>query len=285
MNDYFTQGQQLLESGQIKDAIASFQQAIPLAPSSTWSYYYLGLALDKDGQLEGATSQFKKAIELDPELIWAHHFLGETLVKLGRLEEAVGEFKRAIALKPDLSWSYHHLGETLYKLEQWDESIINLQRAIELNPDFSWSHHYLNEALSQLHKREEASALTQDVEWVINDNNSTDDTSTNHYYDLALSLAEQGRLLDAICCYRRALNINPQLATCKCFLDKLDQKNHIRINAQDLHILPDNKTEYTDTGKIISLSSNQGFVFYGPYIDIPDGWYHVNVVFEFCEDS
>lgn len=291
MNDYFTQGQQLLESGQIKEAIASFQKAIHFDPSSTWSYYYLGLALDKDGQLDGATSYFKKAIELEPELIWAHQYLGETLVKLGRLEEAVGEFKRAIELKPELSWSYHHLGETLYKLEQWDESIINLRRAIELNPDFSWSHHYLNEALSQLQKRDEAAALTQDVELVINDNmvsndnNLTAHTSTDNYYDLALSLAEQGRLLDAICCYRRAININPQLATFKCFLDKFASKNHIRINAQDLHILPGNKIEHTHTGKIISLSSNQGFVFYGPYIDISDGWYHVNVVFEFCEVS
>jgi tetratricopeptide (TPR) repeat protein len=283
MNDYFTQGKQLLESGQIKDAIASFQKAIQFDPSSTWSYYHLGLALDKDGQLDGAVSQFKKAIELDPELIWAHQYFGETLVKLGRLEEAVGKFKIAIELKPELSWSYHHLGETLYKLEQWDESIINLRRAIELNPDFSWSHHYLNEALSQVQKRDEVAALSQDVEVVTNDNNLTDHTSTNHYYDLASSLAEQGRLLDAICCYRRGININPQLATSKCFLDKFASKSHIRINVQDLHILPGNKTEHTDTGKIISLSSNQGFVFYGPYIDIPDGWYHVNVVFDFCE--
>lgn len=285
MTDYLTQGQQLLESGQVKDAIASFQQAIQVDPSSTWSYYYLGLALDKNGQLDGAVSQFKKAIELDPELIWAHHFLGETLVKLGRLEEAVGEFKRAIELKPELSWSYHHLGETLYKLEQWDESIINLRRAIELNPDFSWSHHYLNEALSQLQKKDEAAALSQEVELVTNDNNLTDDTSTDHYYDLASSLAQQCRLLDAISCYRRAININPQLASRKCFLDNFEIKNHIRINAQDLRILPSNKTETTDTKQIISVSSNRGYVFYGPYIDIPDGWYHVNVVFEFCEVS
>ena len=87
-------------------------------------------------------------------------------------------------------------------------------------------------------------------------------------------------LLDAICCYRRAININPHLATRQSFLDNFPRRKHIRINAEDLHILPGNKTEHTDTEKIISLSSNQGFVFYGPYIDIPDGWYHVNVVFD-----
>ena len=101
ITNYLSQGNELLESGQIEEAITSFQKAVESNPSSPWAYYYLGLALDKDGQFEGSVSEFERAIALDPDLIWAHHYLGETLVKLGRLEEAVGEFERAIELKPD----------------------------------------------------------------------------------------------------------------------------------------------------------------------------------------
>ena len=78
MTDYFTQGNQLLEAGQIRKAIISFQKAIEFNPTSPWPYYHLGLALDKDGQLEGAVSEFGRAIALYPDLIWAHHYLGET---------------------------------------------------------------------------------------------------------------------------------------------------------------------------------------------------------------
>ena len=164
ITDYLTQGNELLEAGQIQEAIASFQKAVESNPSSPWPYYYLGLALDKDGQFQGSVSQFGRAIGLDPDLIWAHHYLGETLVKLGRLEEAVEKFQRAIELKPDLSWSYYHLGEALCKLGRWDEAVVNLRLAIELNPDFGWSHHFLGEALSQLQKWEEAAvALSKAV--------------------------------------------------------------------------------------------------------------------------
>jgi tetratricopeptide (TPR) repeat protein len=90
ITDYLTQGNELLEAGQIQEAIASLLKAVDSNPSSAWPYYYLGLALDKDGQFEGSVSEFGRAIALDPDLIWAHHYLGETLVKLGRLEEAVG---------------------------------------------------------------------------------------------------------------------------------------------------------------------------------------------------
>lgn len=164
ITDYLTQGNELLEAGQIQEAIASLLKAVDSNPSSPWPYYYLGLALDKDGQLEGSVSEFGRAIALYPDLIWAHHYLGETLVKLGRLEEAVGEFERAIELKPDLSWSYYHLGEALCKLGRWDEAVVNLRLAIELNPDFGWSHHSLGEALSQLQKWDEATvALSKAV--------------------------------------------------------------------------------------------------------------------------
>ena len=201
MTDYFTQGNQLLEAGQIRKAIISFQKAIEFNPTSPWPYYHLGLALDKDGQLEGAVSELGRAIALDPDLIWAHHYLGETLVKLGRLEKAVGEFQRAIEVKPDLSWSYYHLGEALCQLRRWDEAVINLRRAIELKPDFCWSYHYLGEALSQLQKWDEAAAaLSQAV---------TLHEHFGSYSALGQCLNKLGELEKAIYAYRQAIKLNP----------------------------------------------------------------------------
>lgn len=203
ITDYLAQGDELLESGQRKEAIASLQKAVESNRSSPWPYYHLGLALDKDGQLEGAVSEFGRAIALYPDLIWAHHYLGETLVKLGRLEEAVGEFQRAIELKPDLSWSYYHFGEALCQLGRWDEAVVNLRRAIELNPDFCWCHHYLGEALSRLQKWNEAAvALNQAL---------TLHEHFGSYSALGQCWEKLGELEKAIAAYRQAIKLNPDV--------------------------------------------------------------------------
>ncbi|MGL6137139.1 MAG: tetratricopeptide repeat protein, partial [Planktothrix sp.] len=100
------------------------------------------------------------------------------------------------------------------------------------------------------------------------------------YYKLSQSSLEQGKLAESIGSYRRALMLNPNL-TQPGFLGQLPELSTINIPAKQLNILPDPKTIETSEGFVISLAGNQGFVFYGPYIDIPDGFYRVQVQFDF----
>lgn len=103
------------------------------------------------------------------------------------------------------------------------------------------------------------------------------------YYELGENLAKEGDLEGAIACYHRVIALNPHSPS-KCFLDDLEAINFLRINAKELGILPGNNVEETSEG-YLSLEGNQGFVFYGPYIDIPDGLYRVRVGFNFPENS
>lgn len=103
------------------------------------------------------------------------------------------------------------------------------------------------------------------------------------YYELGENLAKEGDLEGAIACYHRVIALNPDSPS-KCFLDDLEAINFIRINAKELGILPGNNVEETSEG-YLSLEGNQGFVLYGPYIDIPDGLYRVRVGFNFPENS
>ncbi|CAD5961611.1 hypothetical protein PCC9214_03225 [Planktothrix tepida] len=102
------------------------------------------------------------------------------------------------------------------------------------------------------------------------------------YYKLSQSSFEQGKLAESIGSYRRALMLNPNL-TQPSFLGQLPELSTIHIPAKQLNILPDPKTIETSEGFVISLAGNQNFVFYGPYIDIPDGFYRIQVQFDFPE--
>jgi tetratricopeptide (TPR) repeat protein/ubiquinone/menaquinone biosynthesis C-methylase UbiE len=102
-----------------------------------------------------------------------------------------------------------------------------------------------------------------------------------YYYELGEKLAKEGDLDGAISCYHRVITLNPDLPS-KCFLDDLEAINFQRINAKELAIFPGNNVEETSEG-YLSLNGNQGFVFYGPYIYIPDGLYRVKVEFNFPE--
>lgn len=100
------------------------------------------------------------------------------------------------------------------------------------------------------------------------------------YYKLSQSSFEQGKLAESIGSYRRALMLNPNLNQ-PSFLGQLPELSTIHIPAKQLNILPDPKTIETSEGFVISLAGNQNFVFYGPYIDIPDGFYRIQVQFDF----
>ncbi|MEG4407523.1 tetratricopeptide repeat protein [Microcoleus sp. MON2_D5] len=103
------------------------------------------------------------------------------------------------------------------------------------------------------------------------------------YYELGENLAKEGDLEGAIACYHRVIALNPDSSS-KCFLDGLEAINFLEINAKELAILPGNNVKETNEG-YLSLKGNQGFVFYGPYIDIPDGLYRVRVGFNFPDNS
>ncbi len=62
----FSQGNQLLRSNQLEEAVAVYQKAIALHPNFHWSHYKLGEALEQLGRLEEAMNAYNKALSLQP---------------------------------------------------------------------------------------------------------------------------------------------------------------------------------------------------------------------------
>ncbi|MEG4422794.1 MULTISPECIES: tetratricopeptide repeat protein [unclassified Microcoleus] len=147
--DYLDEGDRLLESGTLEEAIAAYRRAIELNPDLSWSHHNLGEALAKLGQLEEASACYRRAIQLNPDFSWSYHHLGDALARQQQWEEAVVAFRRAIELNPEHFGTYCGFGQTLAKLGRIDEAITAYRRASELEPDADWIQYRLGEVLQQ----------------------------------------------------------------------------------------------------------------------------------------
>ena len=93
----FSQGQNLASLGQLKQAIAAYQQAIALDPNLAEAYCQVGILERHQGEIKQAVEHFKKALEIKPDLIPAHQNLcaiyRDTL-SLKSARQAVTEYRQ-----------------------------------------------------------------------------------------------------------------------------------------------------------------------------------------------
>ncbi|HEY9880099.1 MAG TPA: tetratricopeptide repeat protein [Leptolyngbyaceae cyanobacterium] len=85
-------------TGQISKAIAQFEQAADIDPSSAQVYFNLGVAHRVNGNLDCAIAAYQRAIEIDPAYPEAHQNLGVALFKLGKIPQCRQAFAQAIQL-------------------------------------------------------------------------------------------------------------------------------------------------------------------------------------------
>lgn len=99
-------GMVYFQTGQYKDAVVAFKQAIALKPENEAVLAnILGVALylqDDKKTLEEAAAAFRKAIDLSKDTMpKAHYNLGYALLKAGKEAEGIAELQKYLALEPD----------------------------------------------------------------------------------------------------------------------------------------------------------------------------------------
>jgi len=106
-------GKVLSRQGRNREAIASFQEAIRLAPGDYRLRFGLGILYRRVGELENATVAFREALELAPRHLQSALLLGETLLELGRPGSAEPVFRHALELAPGNQRAREGLGLAL----------------------------------------------------------------------------------------------------------------------------------------------------------------------------
>lgn len=94
---YLNRGAIQLARKELHGAIAEFDRAIAIAPSSA-AFANRGSALQQLGQLDEACDSYRNAIELAPSNPQNHFALSEILTQLDQHDKAIGALERTVAL-------------------------------------------------------------------------------------------------------------------------------------------------------------------------------------------
>ncbi len=124
----------LFQSGELADALATFDVIIALKPDFAEAHSNRGIVLQMLGRYEEALVSFNKSTEINPAYPNAYYNSGVVLQELGRYEEALSCFDKAIAVKADYSSAYNNRGSALQVLGRYEEALVAHDQAISLNP-------------------------------------------------------------------------------------------------------------------------------------------------------
>jgi tetratricopeptide (TPR) repeat protein/TolB-like protein/predicted Ser/Thr protein kinase len=121
-------------SGDYEKAVADFQRALDIEPTSDATYRGLGFAYQRLGMFNEAEKTYRRAIDLRPEYWAGYSWLGAFYSEQARYDDAAKEFQRVIDLAPDSFRGYYNLGSTLNELGRYESAIQTLQQSIAIRP-------------------------------------------------------------------------------------------------------------------------------------------------------
>ncbi|MCE0497588.1 MAG: tetratricopeptide repeat protein [Methylacidiphilales bacterium] len=146
---HYNLGNALLQKGQVDEAIAEYQKALAIKPNYAEAHYNFGNALMQEGQVDEALGEYQKALEIDPNDAEVHNNYGTALLQEGRLDEAMAQYQLALQIDPDFAEAHTDFGMVLLKKGQVDEAITEYQKALAIDPNLAEIHYDLGNALFQ----------------------------------------------------------------------------------------------------------------------------------------
>ncbi len=152
LGDWFYLGVAYLNSGQYREAIDAFNQAIRIKPDFADAHFNRGNSYKELGHYKEAIEAYKQAISIKPDDADAHHNLGVAYGSLDMHKEAIDAYKHATRIKPDHEFAHNNLGVTYGSLDMHKEAIDAFNQAIRIKPDFADAHYDLGVAYKALEK-------------------------------------------------------------------------------------------------------------------------------------
>src|SRR5579885_359548 len=122
-------GRQLLEAGQLNEAIAQLSRAASLDPKLAQAHSLLAVAYDQKGLHDRAQDSYKRAIEVNQNDPDALNNLGYSLYTNGNYRAAVDRLKRAAKLAPNDARILNNLALAQARLGKYDDAYRNFARA------------------------------------------------------------------------------------------------------------------------------------------------------------
>ncbi|WP_340118614.1 tetratricopeptide repeat protein [Pelagibius sp. 7325] len=235
-NIYRELGVLLIDAGIIDQALEALDMAVRLNSRDAKAFYHLGLIKKMQGQLKEAVDAYSMAVALKPDLAEAHinlakiaidskkYDLGErsclkaleanpklpqahiNLCMLkrqeGDLEAAVHYGKKAVQYDPMNGAAHSNLGNAYMDQHRHREALICFRKAMEFEPSFSTSYFNCANAMRLLHELDKAKAHYDKAIEI-------DPARGEFIHNMALVYVEQGRHKEALECFRKAVELEP----------------------------------------------------------------------------
>jgi Flp pilus assembly protein TadD len=139
----------LLRKGKIDAAMACFQRALQIRPSSAEARNNLGLALMQEGKLDAAVTSFHQALETRPDFAEAYDNLGYSLLQMGKTDDAITQCRHALQISPDDAQACVNLGNAFVQKGRVADAIAQYRKALEINPGLTTARKNLDSVLLQ----------------------------------------------------------------------------------------------------------------------------------------
>ncbi len=218
-------------ANRLDDAAQGYRQILKVQPQHPEALYRLGVVMQRKGDNQAAKDLFTSLLVIQPNEIKAWFSLGNLYQVQDQLSEAEKAYQQALALQPESSTIllaiYHNLGYALQQQNKWEEAIACYQKACELQPDSIEAEVSLANALylrsmlpseKQVYyatvnydlgrKRKLSGDLKAAIEYYRQSVMMNSDEAEAHYH-LGVALQEQGNWEEAIACYQKAQELQP----------------------------------------------------------------------------
>ncbi|WP_293259368.1 tetratricopeptide repeat protein [Microcoleus sp. PH2017_21_RUC_O_A] len=157
-------------------------------------------------QFDRAIAECQRAIEIQPDAVAAYKLWGSILQGRGNLAGAIECYQTVVKINSSDVQAYVNLGSLYAMNKQRQQAIACYQKAIALQPNLAAAYRNLARVWTQDGKLEEANEC-----WYEAFSLEPEKVSPNHHFKLGNILFRQGKITQAIACYQRAIELNPNL--------------------------------------------------------------------------
>ena len=170
-----------LETGDIKNAITSYEQALALKDDLVPAYIRKAVALGLDGQFDAALKSAKTATKLDPENPEAWLIRGDVNLRAGKHRSAMKSLKKASELDPEDASVENTMGMVCYKDGKLSDAAKHLRRAIIRRKKYPTAMRNLGLIYMEMENWEEATKVLSDLTSIVkNDPDAFDALATSY---------------------------------------------------------------------------------------------------------
>jgi tetratricopeptide (TPR) repeat protein len=169
---YRIRGKSFFQTGQISEAIDSFNNAIMLSVDDQESWLALASAYARTGAEEASVEVLRKASMANPESVEINYAFADALLNTGEPSEAIPILKKCVHLAPKHSDTALKLGKTLGSLGNYGEAEQILKNAFQKWPT---DHSIAKELAKVLINSNKKSEAVKPLEVVTNTQNASID--------------------------------------------------------------------------------------------------------------